>query len=469
MRTLLLPAVFILLLAGCPGPTRQATSGPSEAGETWLTTELAGQRIGHSVTRVERFEAGWRFESVMQLQIAMMGVQQQVSARSVSTTAPDLTLQTMTFRFEAQGRSMEAVAAVQENSLIIKPVGDRPRVLKLDGPVYPTEAIGRLALQRGSVSGSTFDVSIFDPATMAVDRVTVQVEGWETVRVGVTSYHTLRLVTRSSAFAVTTWLDSSGLTVIEEAPPGIRSVRATPAAAIAGAGEQSSVDLLRMFRVEVDAAVSDPSVVRRARLAVTGIVSSELPADAGDVTVFDAESLVVEVVATGPPLGRLELPVAGQDSFLTPSVTIQCDAPEMAAKVAEVVADKRDAATVARVLARWVHDNVEKVPTASFPTALDVLRNLRGDCNEHAVLYAGLARAAGLPCRVAVGLVYLQGAFYYHAWNEVWLGRWVMVDPTFDEFPANALRLKLGGGDLREQSRILPLVGRIGIRVLEYD
>ena len=52
-----------------------------------------------------------------------------------------------------------------------------------------------------------------------------------------------------------------------------------------------------------------------------------------------------------------------------------------------------------------------------------------GDCNEHTVLFVALARALGLPARTAVGLVYLDGSFYYHAWPEVWLGEWVAVDP----------------------------------------
>ena len=40
--------------------------------------------------------------------------------------------------------------------------------------------------------------------------------------------------------------------------------------------------------------------------------------------------------------------------------------------------------------------------------------------------------AAKLPSRIAVGLVYLRGAFYYHAWAEVWIEDegWVSVDVT---------------------------------------
>ena len=60
-----------------------------------------------------------------------------------------------------------------------------------------------------------------------------------------------------------------------------------------------------------------------------------------------------------------------------------------------------------------------------------------------------MARALGLPARVAVGLVYLRGAFYYHAWPEVYvaqsptLGQWLPVDPTLNQFPADATHVRL--------------------------
>src|SRR5258708_12857370 len=46
---------------------------------------------------------------------------------------------------------------------------------------------------------------------------------------------------------------------------------------------------------------------------------------------------------------------------------------------------------VRRVLA-WVTDNVEREPSLTIPSARDVLRSRRGDCNEHAGL-----RPAPLP------------------------------------------------------------------------
>jgi transglutaminase-like putative cysteine protease len=65
------------------------------------------------------------------------------------------------------------------------------------------------------------------------------------------------------------------------------------------------------------------------------------------------------------------------------------------------------------------------------------------------------------------GTIYLDGRFYYHAWNEVYVGEWVAVDPTFGQVPADATHIKLVEGDLNETSVIMNAVGKINLKILE--
>ena len=83
----------------------------------------------------------------------------------------------------------------------------------------------------------------------------------------------------------------------------------------------------------------------------------------------------------------------------------------------------------------WVYKRNRQEPTVSIPNALEVLQARNGDCNEHTVLFNALARAAGIPAKTVVGVVYLRGAFYYHAWSEVWLGGWVRSIRCSINFP----------------------------------
>ena len=120
-------------------------------------------------------------------------------------------------------------------------------------------------------------------------------------------------------------------------------------------------------------------------------------------------------------------------------------------------------------LNQWVRVNVKDRITFGVPSALQVLQSRTGDCNEHTQLFVALARAIGLPARIAAGLAYLDGKFYYHAWPEILLGDWVAVDPTFGQFPADAAHIRFVVGGLGRQTELLRLMGNLKIDVLAVN
>ncbi len=79
-----------------------------------------------------------------------------------------------------------------------------------------------------------------------------------------------------------------------------------------------------------------------------------------------------------------------------------------------------------------------------------------------------------MPTRLCSGIVYgdFQGkaGFYYHAWAESWVGKWVAVDPTlFDpSHPVNyvdATHIKFAQGDVTQMFEMVSIVGRLKITV----
>ncbi len=94
-----------------------------------------------------------------------------------------------------------------------------------------------------------------------------------------------------------------------------------------------------------------------------------------------------------------------------------------------------------------------------------------GDCNEHAVLFAALARAAGVPTQIEAGLVYLNDRFYYHAWNSVFLDRWVTVDALMNQFPADVTHIRFTRGGPEKQLDLMGVIGNINLEILDihYD
>jgi hypothetical protein len=153
------------------------------------------------------------------------------------------------------------------------------------------------------------------------------------------------------------------------------------------------------------------------------------------------------------------------DLFAEPFLEVEH--PEIVALARRLAGESRNPRVVAQRINQWVHDSITKEVTVGIPSALHVLHTRRGDCNEHTQLFVALARASGVPARVASGLAYVNGKFYYHAWPEVLLRGWVAVDPTFGQFPADAAHLRFVHGGFGRQAELVRLIGNLTIDVLE--
>jgi transglutaminase-like putative cysteine protease len=180
---------------------------------------------------------------------------------------------------------------------------------------------------------------------------------------------------------------------------------------------------------------------------------------------------VLRVAREELPLA-MPLPIAASDearAFLAPSPLIESDDAAIVARARAIVGDTRDAIAAARRLVDWVATHVEKAPTLTVPSAREVLSARRGDCNEHAALLTALARAAGIPARVVAGTVYAGDGFYYHAWTELWFGRWVSADSVFAQLPADATHVKLALGDAEHYATLAGMIGKLAFALEEAE
>jgi transglutaminase-like putative cysteine protease len=99
-----------------------------------------------------------------------------------------------------------------------------------------------------------------------------------------------------------------------------------------------------------------------------------------------------------------------------------------------------------RALVVAVERAVRHRPVPQGTTASQTLRRGVGDCTERAALYVAAARAVGLEARQVAGGLLDEGRLRPHAWAEARIGeRWVAVDPSLAQAPADAARLPLPG------------------------
>ncbi|HEY0730418.1 MAG TPA: transglutaminase domain-containing protein, partial [Pyrinomonadaceae bacterium] len=133
--------------------------------------------------------------------------------------------------------------------------------------------------------------------------------------------------------------------------------------------------------------------------------------------------------------------------FLKPTPEFAADKQEVIEQARQIAGKDRDAWSVARKLADWTHKNLEWKSVASAdPVA--TLATREADCTEFSALFIGMARSLGLPARMVSGLAYSGNSFGGHAWVEVWIGKWIELDPTWGTNFVDATHIRATGDAL---------------------
>lgn len=138
-----------------------------------------------------------------------------------------------------------------------------------------------------------------------------------------------------------------------------------------------------------------------------------------------------------------------------PNAWIQSDAPEIRAAARPAMhPGLSDTARMER-LARIARDRMAQPDFEGYYPARAAWKRRAGDCTEDALVLASLARAAGIPARIASGVTYSRtryhgaaNAFMPHAWVIAWVdGRWKSYDISLEGFDATHIALSLSDGE----------------------
>jgi len=148
---------------------------------------------------------------------------------------------------------------------------------------------------------------------------------------------------------------------------------------------------------------------------------------------------------------------------------IQSSAPEIRALAHSVLPEETDPRKIGFALEKFVWEFIQNKNYArGFVTALEVVQDPSGDCTEHAVLLAALARSRNIPARIAQGLIFepRSGKMAWHVWNEIYAdGHWVPLDATIGRNYADAAHLRINSGSFSSAElprTLLPAAQLIG-------
>jgi hypothetical protein len=442
----------------------------------WKGVYYRGEKIGFMVGQTVPMGDGFELQEDGQLQMTLLGATSEARISTRARVDRGFALRSFTFSLDPGTGAIEVDGRLDGRRLelsVVTPSGRRTETRDVpEAPALTLNLSRRLAAE-GLRAGRHLTLSVLDPATLRNAPMEVDIEGRELVRAAGRPLPAFKVRTSFAGIQSTSWITDTGEVVREESPLGLMVVKETRERALARSTPRDvQVDILEAAAIvpETRVHIDDPRLVTRLELRIDG---AEL---AGPDLQGAGQTVEGQVVTLLDPEGLRPGPAdPAAASFLAPEPFIESDAPEIAAEARTAVASARGRRAQAERLVRHVNALLEKKPTVSLPSAREVLRTRIGDCNEHTALYVALARAAGLPARVAVGLVYLRGAFYYHAWPEVYVdegggrGLWLPVDPTLNQFPADATHLRLARGGLDKQTAILGLIGRARITFLDVQ
>ena len=446
------------------------------ASAQWKGVYSRGEKIGFLVGQTIPRDDGYELQEDGQLQMTLLGASTAARLHTSAIVDREFQLRSFDFSLDPGTGAIFVRGTVEGTTLrltVQTPSGTRSESRTLAEPPALSLNLSRRLAAAGLTPGLHLELPVFDPATLRNAPMTIDVEQREVVRAADRPVPAFKVRTSFGGIASTSWITDIGEVVREESPLGFMVVKETRerALSLAVSGEVQT-DMYESAAVVPDPprSIDDPASVDLLRIRLTGV---DL---AGPDLQGAGQTVTGDVVELRDARGLRPQPTAeALEEYLRAELFIESDAPEVVEEARRAVAGVTGNRARAERLVRYVNDLLEKKPTVSLPSAREVLRTKVGDCNEHTVLYVAMARALGLPSRIAVGLVYLRGAFYYHAWPEVYVaepggrGTWLPVDPTLNQFPADPTHVRLARGGLDKQAVILTVIGRAKMSILDVE
>jgi Transglutaminase-like superfamily len=446
--------------------TRETLALQEAEGEEYQAVYFRDKKIGFAVSRFSLDREGrqrLQQEATMHLNIA--GATQPLFLRLQATVNADNSLHDFDFSFYSPFYRMQAAGRASDNRVSYRldsGTGIIEDTLTFsEPPIIATPRRGYL-LQHSLQAGEKRRIPWFDPLSMTKKESILEYRGQESVFINQRVQKLHHFVESFSGAWINIWLNDEGTVVKEESPAGFVFQKEPKFKALEMS--ETTPDLLAAVAIQPQGEIGDlDGPEKRYRLTVPEGAILDLN---GGRQHLDGGLLILR----RETMPSLHADICGDGAAsLVATPYLQADHPEVVAMARKIGAEAATPLAKVEKLALWVYSNIDKRPVIGLPDALTTLSNRRGDCNEHAALFAALARAMGIPARIASGVTVQRGAFYYHAWNEVCLdNRWLSVDTTTNQFPADLGHIRLVLGEIQEQLRLSGLLGTLRIEVVDH-
>lgn len=470
MKTILI-TLFIALMS-LPLAALDLDKFPREA---YHQLKSNAQTIGKTASQLEKSGDLYRMGEESLMMITLFKKEQ--SLRTTMSVSSDTEFRIQEFRYgmSSGDSSIEITGQRQGNKLRLEKTQAGKKQIKdifieeplLLSPMIRPYVVSKLLPLKAS---KVYQAQLLEPSALVVIPMTLTIEP----QAGTQNY---KLQIEYLTHKLSSTISSNGALLSESTEIAGMPVSASPVTKAQYAKlliESTKLDLVEQAKVQFPK-LSDSRTRASLRVRLSGVplhnfqLNRHRQALSGNDLLITKEKAPLKSSPAQSLVGKNEF-----QKYLKAEISIPVFEPQIQRKAQEIVGQESDLLTRAKLIHQFVFKHLKKDPYVSLPDAMEALESGKGDCNEHATLFTALARAAGVPTRTVVGLVYSdsfygggEAGFYYHAWVEIFTGeQWLSMDPTWNQIPADVTHIAFVEGGADQQIQIASLMGKIKLEKL---
>jgi len=467
--------------------------------EVWMGVYMNGVKIGYSHSRESEFlKDGKKYtrriqESLMRV-TRLGGNPVEIGTNQESLyDAEENPLETV-LKTKLSANETTIKAEIKPGKIIFKS-GDRvTKELPYTDKFYLGVPMNEIIEGGGLIPGKKHAFKMLEPLTQSFVDVSFEIIDKESILILGEKHdlwHVRSEMTQMMPIVMDEWIDEEGevwKSVSQASFLNTVSIRMPREMATELSDE--NLDIAFSVLIESNVLFPDPQDVQSVTFKVSGIPMKKLesfPFDGEglklmtkkeDHAVIRTQSLIFEEKMA------VRLPIQDEmlANYLEPTTFCQADDSDIVEVAQSIVGDETNSWVAAKRIALWVNREMSPNYDVGFASAREIMANREGDCSEHTVIMVTLCRAVGIPARAAVGVMYGDGIFAYHMWPEVYVGRWVGLDPKWlsvdkktGEYYTDATHIKFGDSVLDEGvfeemgQAMAEIIGKLNLVVLDYS
>lgn len=470
-------------------------------GESWNGIYFNGKKIGFSSLHIEN--STWRGKRAKRLtshsvtNIEMLGNHVSQDVTSTSFTDSTYTPLYQEFSIKSNGSVMKLAAEFKPDKILCVVNGSSRKTIEVPPGTDLVGDDSSATLGKSLPPGTKKTFHFLNPLTVALDRIDLTVEGRESVTLAGHAYEANRISAATTFGNMKMWEAPDGDLLKGEMPFGMTLFRESRESArnmasampdfkvMANAAAPGSANDPKAYVPPSDFALAtaittakkipNPRSIRKLVVTVSGVPNRSLILSDERQRAESDKDGVWQLTINASRFDTSEsasLPIRNPSvaAMTKPALYLESDNAEVRRIAAEIRGSETSAAKVAAAIRKWVHARMKPDYSMGVPrSCTELIHRSRGVCRDYATLFAGIARAAGIPTRLAAGIVYAEGRFFYHAWVECWVGRWTPLDPTLDTDFVDATHIKFAQGDVTQMFDVAQVVGRIKLEVVSME